>query len=92
MAWLASGVTVEAVPVRPRYENDLPFAADSATTDQDGHYELRNLDGGDYYLGISLSRPPTLQTYTRWFFPGWKIHPPRESCMCPTDPKPCDST
>jgi hypothetical protein len=67
----ASGVTVEAVPVRPRHENDLPFAADSATTDQDGHYELRHLYGGDFYLGISLSRPPTLQKpYTRWFYPG----------------------
>src|SRR5205807_1923672 len=34
-------------------------------------YELRHLTTGDYYLGISLSRSPTLQNpYTRWFYPG----------------------
>ena len=38
-----SGVTVEAVPMRPRYENELPWAADSATTDENGRYELRHL-------------------------------------------------
>ena len=33
--------------------------------------ELRRLTAGDYYLGISLSRSPTLQNpYTRWFYPG----------------------
>lgn len=67
----AAGVTVEAVPTRPRYENDLPEAADSSTTDGNGRYELRRLTTGDYYLGISLSRTPTLQNpYTRWFYPG----------------------
>ena len=67
----AAGVTVEAVPMRPRHENDLPFAADSSTTDANGHYELRQLTTGDYYLGISLSRSPTPQNpYTRWFYPG----------------------
>jgi hypothetical protein len=67
----AAGVTVEAVPTRPRHENDLPFAADSSTTDADGRYELRSLTTGDYYLGISLGRSPTLQNpYTRWFYPG----------------------
>ena len=67
----AVGVTVEAVPTRPRYENDLPSAADSATTDGNGRYELRHLATGDYYLGVSLSRTPTLQNpYTRWFYPG----------------------
>jgi hypothetical protein len=66
-----SGVTVEAVPTRPRYENELPFAADSASTDEDGRYQMRHLITGDYYLGISLSRSPTLQNpYTRWFYPG----------------------
>lgn len=67
----ASGVTVEAVPTRPRHENDLPTAADSSATDANGRYELRHLTTGDYYLGISLSRSPTLQNpYTRWFYPG----------------------
>jgi hypothetical protein len=67
----ASGVMVEAVPTRPRYENDLPMAADSFTTDADGRYRLRNLSTGDYYLGISLSRSPTKACpYTRWFYPG----------------------
>jgi 5-hydroxyisourate hydrolase-like protein (transthyretin family) len=67
----APGVTVEAVPMRPRYENDLPLAADSATTNEDGRYELRRLTTGDYYLGVSLSGSPTLQSpYTRWFYPG----------------------
>lgn len=67
----ASGITVEAVRTRPRYENELPVAADSSTTDAKGHYELRYLTTGDYYIGISLSRSPTLQSpYTRWFYPG----------------------
>jgi hypothetical protein len=66
-----SGVTVEAVPTKPRYQNDLPWAADSATTDENGRYELRHLPTGDYYLGVSLSRTPTLQSpYARWFYPG----------------------
>ncbi len=66
-----SGVTVEAVPTRPRYENDLPWAADSSDTDENGRYELRHLPAGDYYLGVSLSRTPTLKNpYTRWFYPG----------------------
>ena len=30
----ASGVTVEAVPTRPGYENELPFAADSSATER----------------------------------------------------------
>jgi hypothetical protein len=67
----ASGVTIEAVPMRPRHENDFPNAADAATTDGNGRYELRGLTTGDYYLGISLSRSPTLENpYTRWLYPG----------------------
>jgi hypothetical protein len=67
----ASGVTVESVPFRPRNENELPWAADSSVTDANGNYELRHLSTGDYYLGISLTRSPTLENpYTRWFFPG----------------------
>ena len=66
-----SGVTVEAVPTRPRYDNDLPWAADSAATDENGGYELRHLPAGDYYLGVSLTGSPTLKNpYTRWFYPG----------------------
>jgi hypothetical protein len=67
----ASGVTIEAVPTLPRHNNDLPTAADSSAADANGRYELRHLTTGDYYLGISLSRSPTLQNpYTRWFYPG----------------------
>jgi hypothetical protein len=67
----APGVTVEAVPTRPRYENELPMALDSATTDAHGGYELRRLGTGDYYLGISLTLPVRLENpYTRWFYPG----------------------
>jgi hypothetical protein len=67
----ASGLTIESVPIRPRHENDLPMAADSATTDANGRYELRQLTTGDYYLGISISHSPTLENpYTRWFYPG----------------------
>jgi hypothetical protein len=66
-----AGITVEAVPATPRNENDLPFAADTATSDANGRYELRHLAGGDYFLGVSLTRPPTReQPYTRWFYPG----------------------
>jgi hypothetical protein len=67
----ASGVVVEAVPTRPRNQNDLPTPVDSATVDAEGRYELRNLRAGEYYLGISLGRTPTLERpYTRWFHPG----------------------
>ena len=67
----AVGVTVEAVPTRPRYENELPMAMDTAVTDANGGYELRRLGGGDYYLGVSLTLPVKLQNpYTRWFYPG----------------------
>lgn len=62
----ASGVTVEAV-AKGRPE----FAADSATTDADGRYEFRRLGAGEYYVGVSLSRPPDPENpYTRWFHPG----------------------
>jgi hypothetical protein len=67
----AAGVMVEAVPVRPRYPNDLPMPSDSSTTDSAGRYSLRNLTAGDYYIGISIGRSPTqAQPYTRWFYPG----------------------
>lgn len=67
----ASGVLVEAVPVRPQGENELPLPVDSAPTDATGRYELRNLRAGDYYLGVSLSPWRTPENpYTRWFYPG----------------------
>ena len=67
----APGVTLECVPVRPRHENDMPNAIDSATTDANGRYELNHLTTGDYYFGVSLSRSPKLENpYTRWFYPG----------------------
>ena len=67
----AAGLIVEAVRRHPRREYELPHAADSATTDKDGRYELRNLSAGDYYLGLSLAHSPTIaMPYTRWFYPG----------------------
>jgi hypothetical protein len=67
----AAGVTIEAVPRRPRNENDLPFPVDSSKTDTNGRYELRGLTTGDYYLGVSLGRTPSIENpYTRWFYPG----------------------
>lgn len=67
----APGVEVQAVPRRPRMENELPFPADEATTDAEGKYQLDKLPGGDYYLGINLARtPPEANPYTRWFVPG----------------------
>jgi len=67
----AGGVVIEAVPRRPRREYELPYAVDSAETDKDGRYELRNLAAGDYYLGLSLAHSPTIaMPYTRWFYPG----------------------
>ena len=78
----APGVTIECVPVRPRHENDMPNAVDSAVTDANGRYQLNHLTTGDYYLGVSLSRSPKLdKPYTRWFYPGterpaeaWIVH------------------
>ncbi len=67
----AAGVIIETVRTRPLREHELPFAADSARTDAQGRYELRNLGAGDYYLGVNLDTPPTLEhPYARWFFPG----------------------
>ena len=64
-------VLIEAVPARPRSENDTPFPVDSGATDANGRYELRNLRAGDYYLGISLGHTPTKENpYARWFYPG----------------------
>jgi hypothetical protein len=62
----AVGVTVEAVAKsRPQ------SPADSDTTDADGRYELPRLGAGEYFLGVSISRPPDLKNpYTRWFHPG----------------------
>jgi hypothetical protein len=67
----ASGVTIEAVPARARHENDLPYPADTATTDAEGHYELRGLQAGEYYLGTSIGSAPTKENpFSRWFYPG----------------------
>jgi hypothetical protein len=66
-----TGVGIEAVPARPRFPNEMPSAADSATTDTGGRYTLPHLRAGDYFLGVSLTHPPTPeQPYTRWFYPG----------------------
>ena len=66
-----AGVRVEAVRARPRQENERPYAVDTSRTDANGRYELKNLQAGDYYLGTTLSSPPTKENpYTRWFYPG----------------------
>jgi hypothetical protein len=72
----AAGVRIEAVPVRPRYPHDYPSPADSATTDAEGRYELRNLPFGEYYLGTSLASSTTKENpYPRWFYPGTEDPP-----------------
>jgi hypothetical protein len=72
----AAGVTIEAVPMRPKHANDLPFPADSATTDLDGRYELLGLhQTGEYYLGTSIGNAPSKENpFRRWFYPGTE-HP-----------------
>jgi hypothetical protein len=44
---------------------------DGLVTDADGHYELRILRPGEYYLGINLNHGATREEpYPRWFHPG----------------------
>jgi len=62
-------VVIEMVPAHPG-PNDL-IAQDSAISDLDGRYEFEYLRTGDYYLGVNLDRPASLENpYARWFFPG----------------------
>ncbi len=43
-----------------------------AITDEHGHFEIRNIQSGTYYLGVSLgSTPPTSShPYASWYYPG----------------------
>jgi hypothetical protein len=66
----AAKVMIEMVPAHPG-PDDSPIAQEYATTDLDGHYEFEYLRTGDFYLGVNLDRPPSLENpYARWFFPG----------------------
>jgi len=66
----AAKVMVEMVPMHSG-PNASPIADDYATSDVDGHYEFEYLRTGDFYLGVNLDRPPSLENpYARWFFPG----------------------
>jgi hypothetical protein len=61
----AAGVTVEAM------EKEATYAVAHAETDADGRYVITGLVPGEYYLGVSLQMPPTLERpYTRWYHPG----------------------
>ena len=67
----AVGVEVEVVPTKPAEQNSLPFPVAEVKTDANGHYELKNLRPGEYYLGINLARTPSKEMpYTRYLFPG----------------------
>lgn len=64
-----SGLPAARVEVQVRSIRDTP--ADGAMTDSDGHYKLRIVRAGQYYLGINLNHTPTRDTpYPRWFYPG----------------------
>ncbi len=65
----AAKVMIEMVPAHPG-PNDSPIAH-YATSDLDGHYEFEYLRTGDFYLGVNLDRPPSVENpYARWFYPG----------------------
>jgi hypothetical protein len=65
----AAKVMIEMLPARPG-PNESPDAQ-SVTSDRDGHFEFEYLRTGDYYLGVNLDRPPSLENpYARWYFPG----------------------
>ena len=64
-----SGLPAARVEVQLRSTQDIP--ADGVMTDSDGHYELRIVRAGQYYLGINLNHTPTQESpYPRWFYPG----------------------
>jgi len=47
------------------------FGDGGLVTDADGHYELRILRPGEYYLGVNLNHVATREEpYPRWFHPG----------------------
>lgn len=66
----AANVMIEAIQAHPG-SNDSPPAQDHVNSDLDGNYKFENLPTGDYYLGVNLDRPPSLDNpYARWFSPG----------------------
>lgn len=66
-----ANLDLELVPMRPRSEGELPFSAHQAKTGDDGSYEFKNVDEGDYYLGYGISRDVAAKSkYPRWMYPG----------------------
>jgi Carboxypeptidase regulatory-like domain len=48
-----------------------PPASPSAWADAEGRFEFKNLQSGEYYLGVNLDRPPSKSSpYTRYYYPG----------------------
>lgn len=71
----ANGVQVQLVPVKPDQQNQF-FPAATAKTDSKGHYELKDLRAGTYYIGVNLlSRPSKEMPYERYFYPGTQLIP-----------------
>jgi len=66
----AAKVMVEMVLANPG-PNEASAARNYATTDLDGNYEFESLRTGDFYLGVNLDHPASVESpYARWFFPG----------------------
>jgi hypothetical protein len=67
----AAGLSIELVPVRPRYADDWLRADGQAPADAEGRYAIDYPPGGDYNLGVSIVHSPSPRNpYTRWFYPG----------------------
>lgn len=65
-----SGVPASRVPVEVR-STDNKYGDGGLMTDAEGHFELRILRPGEYYLGINLNHTATRYSpYPRWFHPG----------------------
>ncbi|HEV3198856.1 MAG TPA: carboxypeptidase-like regulatory domain-containing protein [Bryobacteraceae bacterium] len=63
------GLPAARVGVELRSTADKP--ADGAVTDVDGHYTIRLVRPGQYFLGVNLNHTATRDTpYQRWFYPG----------------------
>ncbi len=55
-------------------------------TDAKGWAEFRNLDPGDYYLGVNLDRPPSqMVPYARFYYPGTEERDMASTIRIPED-------